>query len=92
MFSYVKLWDLINERGINKTKLRDDAKISNDTLSRLSKNQSVTLEILGRICKVLSCDIQDIVEYTDVESDTKKNSKYNVIDFFCGAGGLSRHG
>lgn len=89
MFSYAKLWNLIKERGINKTQLRDDAKISNDTLARLSKNQSVTLEILGRICRTLSCDIQDIVEYADIEKNIKKKSQYNVIDFFCGAGGLS---
>ena len=50
------------DKNINKTTLRDMVKISNQTLSKLSKNEYVSLEILERICISLDCNIGDIVE------------------------------
>lgn len=64
-FSYNKLWKLTIDRGINKTTLRDSAKITNQTLSRLSKNENVSMDVLDRICCTLKCDISDIVEYIE---------------------------
>lgn len=66
-FSYDKLWKLIIDKKINKTQLRDQSGITSATLARLSKNQPVSMEILGRICKSLDCDISNIVEYVKVE-------------------------
>ena len=60
--SYKKLWILLIERGISKVKFREMAKISTATLTKLNKNEYVALEVLTRICKVLECDIGDIVE------------------------------
>ncbi|EAE3409276.1 TPA: helix-turn-helix transcriptional regulator [Listeria monocytogenes] len=65
-FSYDKLWKLIIDKKLNKTQLRDKSGITSATLARLSKNETVSMEILGRICKSLECDIGDIVEYTQV--------------------------
>lgn len=64
-FSYKKLWKLSIEKNLNKTQLRDKAKITNASLSRLSKGQNVSMEVLERICKTLECDISDIVEYVE---------------------------
>jgi hypothetical protein len=61
--SYKKLWKILIDKNINKTTLRDKVKISNQTLSKLSKNQYVSLEILERICISLDCNIEDIVEF-----------------------------
>lgn len=63
--SYNKLWKLLIDKNLNKTKLRDMTKISNQTLSKLSKNQYVTLEVLERICICLDCNIEDVVEYVE---------------------------
>ncbi len=60
--SYKKLWILLIERGISKVQFREMAKISTATLTKLNKNEYVALEVLTRICKVLECDIGDIVE------------------------------
>ena len=60
--SYIKLWKLLLDKGLKKTDLLNLAKISTNTLSKLSKNQPVGMEILARICKTLNCDISDIVE------------------------------
>lgn len=71
-FSYDKLWKLIIDKKMNKTQLRDCAGITSSTLSRLSKNETVSMEALGRICKILECDICDIVEYV-TEKEVVKN-------------------
>lgn len=62
-FSYNKLWKLLIDKNMNKTALRDATGITPATLARLSKNQNVNLEVLGRICKELNCGIEDIIEY-----------------------------
>lgn len=62
-FCYDKLWELIYINHLNKTSFRDKAGITNSTLSRLSKNETVSMEVLGRICDTFECNIEDIVEY-----------------------------
>ena len=59
---YKKLWILLIEKGITKPQLRQMASLSPATLTKLNKNGYVSMEILTRICKVLGCDIGDIVE------------------------------
>ena len=72
MISYNKLWKLAIDKGLNKTQLRDKVKISNQTLSKLSKNQYVSMDTLDRICQCFDCNIEDIVEHIKKEED-----KYN---------------
>lgn len=62
-FTYNKLWKLLIDKSMNKVTLRDNAGLSTSTLARLSKNQIVSLEALGKICKTLNCNIGDIVDY-----------------------------
>lgn len=69
-FSYNRLWKLLIDKGINKTQLRDMAGISNQTLSRLSKNQNVSMEVLDRICSTLQCDVEDIVKRIEIKEST----------------------
>ena len=60
--SYNKLWKLLIDKGMKKVELRDAANISSGTLAKLGKNESVTTDVLVRICHALSCDIGDIME------------------------------
>jgi|UniRef100_UPI003F7CF994 DNA-binding Xre family transcriptional regulator len=62
-FSYEHLWEQALKKKINKTALRDMAGITNSTLSRLSKDETVSMEALARICEALHCGLEDIVEY-----------------------------
>lgn len=64
-YRYNKLWKLLIDKEMNKVNLRDAAGITSATLAKLSKNQNVSMEVLGRICKVLECDVGDVVEYID---------------------------
>ena len=66
--SYKKLWKLLIERDMMKKDLAAAADISNYTISKMSKGENVTVEILGKICKALDCKIDDIMEFiTDKE-------------------------
>ena len=60
--SYNKLWKLLIDKNMNKMDLRKAAGLSTGTMAKLSKNESVTTKVLVKICKVLDCDIADIIE------------------------------
>ena len=60
--SYNKLWKLLIDMKMNKTQLRQSAKITTNAMSKMAKNEPVTLETLEKICGVLDCKIEDIVE------------------------------
>ena len=60
--SYNKLWKLLIDKNMKRTDLRAAAKISSGTLAKLGKNESVSTDVLVRICRALECDIGDIME------------------------------
>ena len=60
---YYKLFDLLNRRGLRKTDLLKLANISTPTLAKLSKGETITTEIIDRICAALNCQPADIMEY-----------------------------
>lgn len=61
--SYDKLWKLMIDKKINKTQLSEKAGITTNAMAKLGKNEMVQLEALIKICKVLNCKLDDIVEY-----------------------------
>ena len=66
--SYNKLWKLMIDKKMNKTQLREAAKISTNAMAKIAKDESVPLETLEKICAVLHCNIEDIVEVTYEEN------------------------
>lgn len=62
--SYNRLWKLLIDRGMTKTQLREKANISTVTLAKLGKNETVSMDILMRICEELDCGLDAIVEIT----------------------------
>ena len=60
--SYDKLWKLMIDKGLNKTKLRTEAGISSNAMAKLGKNESVQVEVLVKICNHLNCTMNDIME------------------------------
>ena len=60
--SYKKLWKLLIDREINKKTLAKMANVSGSTLTKLSKGESVNMDILVRICAALECTLDDIVD------------------------------
>jgi len=62
ILDYNKLWKLMIDKNINKTELCKKAKISTNAMAKMGKNESVPLETLVKVCAVLECDLNDIVE------------------------------
>lgn len=61
--NYSKLWDILNERGIMKTELIKEAKISTNAMAKLGKNEDVRVGVLEKICLTLDCKLDDILEF-----------------------------
>lgn len=64
---YKKLWILLIEKGITKPQLRKLANLSPATLTKLNKNEYVSMDVLVRICGTLQCNIGDIVDALNSE-------------------------
>lgn len=63
-FCYDKLWKLLIDKKLNKTKLLEVAGISSATVTAMAKNEYVAMRVLDKICNALDCKIEDIVEHT----------------------------
>ena len=59
---YNKLWKLLIDKNMKKKDLRLAIGITTTALAKLGRNENVSTEVLVKICKVLDCDIADIVE------------------------------
>ena len=61
-FSYNKLWKILIDKKMMKKDLMRETGLTSTTMAKLSKDLPVTLEVLGRVCKVLNCNIGDVVD------------------------------
>ena len=53
--NYKKLWHILLDRDMKKKELAQIAGVSTYTINKLNKNDNVTVEVLGKICKALDC-------------------------------------
>lgn len=67
--SYNKLWKLLVDKKMSKADLRKEAGIAPNTMTRLRRDEEVTLSVLNRICIVLDVNIGDVMEFTNDERD-----------------------
>jgi len=66
--SYNKLWKLLVDKKMSKADLRKAAGIAPNTMTRLRRDEEVTLTVLNKICKTLDVNIGDIMEFLPEES------------------------
>lgn len=69
--TYRKLFEILKEKEISKTQLKDILDLSSATLAKLSKNQPISMNTLVAICEYLKCqpsDVMEIVEDQDQET------------------------
>lgn len=60
--NYDKLWGILNGRGMMKTELIKEAKISTDAMAKLGRNEDVRVGVLEKICLALDCKLDDILD------------------------------
>ena len=66
--SYKKLWKLLIDKDMKKKDLQVLAGISWASVTKMSKGENVSMEVLLKVCKALNCNIGDIVDaVTDTE-------------------------
>lgn len=62
--SYKKLWHILLDRDLKKKDLVELAGITPYSVRKLSKDEAVSTEVIGRICAALECRADDIMEFT----------------------------
>lgn len=63
MIVYDNLWKTMKEKGISQYKLIYEYGFSNGQLDRLRKNENINMYTLNTLCKILECEVQDIITY-----------------------------
>lgn len=67
--SYKKLWKLLIDKDMMKKDLQKKAGVSWATITKMSKGETVSTEVLMKICKALQCDVGDIMEFVETEGE-----------------------
>lgn len=73
MITYDRLWELLRQKKITQYRLIKDYGIDKSQLQRLRKNMVVKTLILNRLCNILDCKIEDIMEF--IPDNENKESK-----------------
>lgn len=60
--SYKKLFKLMIDRDMKKKDLKEMASIGNSTMTKLAKDENVTMDVMAKICNALNCTMDEIVE------------------------------
>lgn len=60
--SYKKLFKLMIDRDMKKKDLKEIASIGNSTMTKLAKDENVTMDVMAKICNALNCTMDEIVE------------------------------
>ena len=63
--SYKKLWKLLIDKDMMKKDLQAAAGISWASVTKMSKSETVSMEVLMKVCKALNCDVSDIMEFLE---------------------------
>ena len=66
MISYRPLWAIMEEKGITTYRLINQG-IDSRTISNLKQNQNITMLTAEKLCRIIGCEIQDIVEFVEEE-------------------------
>lgn len=69
-WSYDRLWKMLIDKKLKRTDLLSLAHINTKTLSRMGKEEPISMDALGKICKAFHCEIEDIVQYLPEKVET----------------------
>lgn len=63
MIVFDRLWDVMEKQGVSTYQLREKCGIDSKTVRRLRANENIETKTLDKLCRVLSCRLEDIAEY-----------------------------
>ena len=69
MISYAPLWETMKRKNATTYTLQVKGEISSSTVRRLKANESVSTNTLDALCRILDCELDDIIAYLPDETD-----------------------
>ncbi len=72
IYNYNKLWKILIDKKMRKKDLMALTDINATTMAKMGKERPVSLEVLGRICKALECNVGDIVDIIPDENESEE--------------------
>ncbi len=83
MIKYDRFWVTMKERGISQYDLYEHYEITRSLLDRLRKNKNIEIFTIDRLCSILDCNIEDIVEHVpDPGENTENTDKLEKTKYF----------
>ena len=70
-FTYKPLWKLLIDHDMSKKELMQKTGISKSTVDKMGRNETISMDILDRICAYFNCRIEDVVEYISVKDENR---------------------
>lgn len=67
--SYNGLWKILIDKNLQKKDLTEELNISSTTVAKMGKGEPVSMNVLGRICTYLDCNIGDIMSFEKEENN-----------------------
>ena len=80
MISYDKLWQTMKEKGVTQYTLIKKYNISPGQITRLKRNESVSTHTIEMFCKILKCNVEDVMQYIDDLKENIHKSIKNISD------------
>lgn len=71
MIKYDRLWITMKKKRISQYKLMKDYGVDTAQLHRLRKNMVIKTITIDNLCRILDCNVEDIMEYVPDETETK---------------------
>ena len=67
MISYDRLWQTMKNKGVTQYTLIKNHNISPAQITRLKRNESVSTHTIEVFCKILKCNVEDVMQYINEE-------------------------
>ena len=65
--SYKKLWKILIDKDMKKKDLQAASGVSWASITKMSKGETVSMDVLMKVCKALQCNIGDIMDLTEID-------------------------
>lgn len=69
---YNKLFHLMIDKNMSNAQLKEKAGFSANIITRLKRNEYVSMESIEQICRVLECKVDDILEFVPEDKEGKE--------------------
>ena len=63
MIKYERLWQIMKQRGVSQYDLYTHYNVNRSQLNRLRHNENVEINTIDKLCNILQCRVEDIMEH-----------------------------